>query len=40
MNKNKKVFNFIYNEKYVPFGLIKNNEIDKVEFNKWRKNYS
>lgn len=54
MNKNKKVFNFVYdeeehyiidferdyfeNEKYAPFGLIKNNEIDKVEFNKWWKN--
>lgn len=54
MNKNKKVFNFVYdeeehfivnfernypeNEDYAPFGLIKMNEIDKVEFNKWWKN--
>lgn len=54
MNKNKKVFDFVYdeeehfivnfernypeNEDYAPFGLIKMNEIDKVEFNKWRKN--
>lgn len=54
MNKNKKVFDFIYdeeghiivdfernyplNEDYAPFGLIKNNEINKVEFNKWWKN--
>lgn len=54
MNKNKKVFDFIYdeeehfivnfernypeNEDYAPFGLIKMNEIDKVEFNKWWKN--
>ena len=54
MNKNKKVFDFIYdeeehyiisfernyfeNEKYAPFGLIKNDEIDKIEFNKWWKN--
>lgn len=54
MNKNKKVFDFVYdeeehfivnfernypeNEDYVPFGLIKMNEIDKVEFNKWWKN--
>ena len=49
MNKNKKVFDFIYDEKqhiivdferkyplnedYAPFGLIKDNEINKVEFN-------
>lgn len=26
------------NEKYAPFGLIKNNEIDKNGFNKWWKN--
>lgn len=54
MNKNKKIFDFIYdeeehiivdfernyplNEDYAPFGLIKNNEINKVEFNKWWKN--
>lgn len=54
MNKNKKVFDFVYdeeehfivnfernypeNEDYAPFGLIKINEIDKVEFNKWWKN--
>lgn len=54
MNKNKKVFDFVYdeeehfivnfernypeNEDYAPFGLIKKNEIDKVEFNKWWKN--
>ena len=54
MNKNKKVFDFVYdeeehfivnfernypeNEDYAPFGLIKMNEIDKVEFNKWWKN--
>lgn len=54
MNKNKKVFDFVYNEEehfivnfernypenedYAPFGLIKMNEIDKVEFNKWWKN--
>ena len=54
MNKNKKVFDFVYdeeehfiinfernypeNEDYSPFGLIKMNEIDKVEFNKWWKN--
>lgn len=53
-NKNKRVFDFIYdeeehyivnfernypyNEKYAPFGLIKNNKIDKLEFNKWWKN--
>lgn len=54
MNKNKKVFDFVYdeeehfivnfernypeNEDYAPFGLIKMNKIDKVEFNKWWKN--
>jgi hypothetical protein len=54
MNKNKKVFDFVYdeeehfivnfernypeNEDYAPFGLIKINAIDKVEFNKWWKN--
>lgn len=54
MNKNKKIFDFIYdeeehiivdfernyplNEDYAPFGLIKDNEINKVEFNKWWKN--
>jgi len=54
MNKNKKIFDFIYddeehlivkfirnypnNEKYAPFGLIKDNNIDKNTFNKWWKN--
>lgn len=54
MNKNKKVFDFEYNdedhlivgfernypdnEKYAPFGLIKNDDIDKNSFNKWWKN--
>lgn len=54
MNKNKKIFDFEYNEEehvivnfernyqtneiYAPFGLIKNNDIDKNEFNKWWKN--
>ena len=54
MNKNKKIFDFMYdneqhiilnfernypfNEKYAPFGLIKNDNIDKIEFNKWWKN--
>ena len=54
LNKNKKIFDFLYdeeehyivdfernypdNEKYAPFGLIKNNKIDKLEFNKWWKN--
>lgn len=54
MNKNKKVFDFEYNdedhlivgfernypdnEKYAPFGLIKNDSIDKNGFNKWWKN--
>ena len=49
MNKNKKIFDFIYdeeehlivkfirnypnNEKYAPFGLIKDNTIDKNAFN-------
>lgn len=54
MNKNKKIFDFEYNdeehlivkfirnypenEKYAPFGLIKDNNIDKNSFNKWWKN--
>ena len=54
MNKNKKIFDFIYdeeehyivnfernypeNEKYAPFGLIKDGEIDKIQYNKWWKN--
>ncbi len=54
MNKNKKIFDFEYdeeehiitniernykeNEIYAPFGLIKNNNIDKNDFNKWWKN--
>lgn len=54
MNKNKKVFDFEYNdedhlivefernypdnEKYAPFGLIRNDDIDKNGFNKWWKN--
>ena len=54
MNKNKKIFDFEYNEEehvivnfernyktneiYAPFGLIKNNDIDKNQFNKWWKN--
>lgn len=54
MNKNKKIFDFEYNdeehiivnfkrnytdnENYAPFGLIKNNNIDKSEFNRWWKN--
>ena len=54
MNKNKKLFDFEYNdedhlivgfernysdnEKYAPFGLIKNDSIDKNIFNKWWKN--
>ncbi len=54
MNKNKKLFDFEYNdedhlivgfernysdnEKYAPFGLIKNDSIDKNSFNKWWKN--
>ena len=54
MNKDKKVFDFVYdeeehfivnfernypqNEDYAPFGLIKDDKIDKMEFNKWWKN--
>lgn len=54
MNKNKKIFDFEYNdeehiivkfernypdnEEYAPFGLIKNDNIDKSGFNKWWKN--
>ena len=54
MNKNKKIFNFEYNdeehiivkfernysdnEDYAPFGLIKDDNIDKNQFNKWWKN--
>lgn len=54
MNKNKKIFDFEYddethlivdfdrnysdNEKYAPFGLIKDNLIDKNDFNRWWKN--
>lgn len=54
MNKNKKIFDFDYNEEehtivkfnrnypkneiYAPFGLIKDNIIDKNQFNKWWKN--
>ena len=54
MNKNKKIFDFEYNneehtivnffrnysdnEIYAPFGLIKNDKIDKEQFNKWWKN--
>lgn len=54
MNKNKKIFDFTYdeeehyivsfernypeNENYAPFGLIKDGEIDKMQFNKWWKN--
>lgn len=54
MNKNKKVFDFEYNdeehlivkfernypdnEAYAPFGLIKDDNIDKNQFNKWWKN--
>lgn len=54
MNKDKKVFDFVYdeeehfivnfernypqNEDYSPFGLIKDDKIDKMEFNKWWKN--
>ncbi len=54
MNKNKKIFDFEYNddehiivkfkrsypnnEDYAPFGLIKDNNIDKKQFNKWWKN--
>ena len=54
MNKNKKVFDFVYddeehlivkfernypdNEKYAPFGLIKDGNINKTDFHKWWKN--
>lgn len=54
MNKNKKIFDFEYNDDehtivgfeqnypgnldYAPFGLIKNNNIDKSGFSKWWKN--
>ena len=54
MNRNKKVFDFEYNddehlivkfeknyhdnEVYAPFGLIKDDNIDKNQFNKWWKN--
>lgn len=54
MNKNKKIFDFEYNDEehlivkfeqnyseneiYAPFGLIKDNNIDKNKFNKWWKN--
>ena len=54
MNKNKKIFDFEYddeehiivkfernypgNENYAPFGLIKDDNIDKSGFNKWWKN--
>ena len=54
MNKNKKIFDFEYddeehlitrfernykeNEDYAPFGLIKDDNIDKSGFNKWWKN--
>ena len=54
MNKNKKIFDFEYNdeehviekfernypnnEKYAPFGLIKDDKIDKTQFNRWWKN--
>ena len=54
MNKNKKIFDFEYNdeehiivkfernypdnEDYAPFGLIKDDNIDKNQFNKWWKN--
>ena len=30
--------NYKENENYAPFGLIKNNEVDKKEFNRWWKN--
>lgn len=30
--------NYPDNERYAPFGIIKNNEIDKSKFNKWWKN--
>jgi len=54
MNKNKKIFDFEYNDEehiivkfdrnypdneiYAPFGLIRNDNIDKNQFNKWWKN--
>lgn len=54
MNKDKKIFDFEYNDSehliikiernypeneiYAPFGLIKNGNIDKNQFNKWWKN--
>ena len=54
MNKNKKIFDFVYNfeehlivniernyldnEIYAPIGLIKDDKIDKNQFNKWWKN--
>lgn len=54
MNKNKKIFDFEYddkehliikfernykeNEGYAPFGLIKDDNINKSEFNRWWKN--
>ena len=54
MNKNKKIFDFEYddkehlikkfernykeNEDYAPFGLIKDDNINKSEFNRWWKN--
>ncbi|MBQ9072449.1 MAG: hypothetical protein IJY25_04770 [Bacilli bacterium] len=54
MNKNKKIFDFEYNDEehlivkfernyldnevYAPFGLIKDDKIDKSQFNKWWKN--
>ena len=54
MNKNKKIFDFEYNDEehmivkfernypgnecYAPFGLIKDDNIDKNNFNKWWKN--
>lgn len=30
--------NYSENEKYAPLGLIKNDNIDKISFNKWWKN--
>ena len=30
--------NYLDNEIYAPFGLIKDDNIDKSEFNKWWKN--
>ena len=54
MNKNKKIFDFEYNDEehviekfernypnneiYAPFGLIKDDKIDKNQFNRWWKN--